>query len=280
MPVERSGNLSYWSVKKAVVGVVVDTGWIRLCQVIFHTDGSVFVAFPDFKVADGILTVVRLLPDGNTARTIDFLREGKVTSHLVKYSHRPDGGVHFSQDRKVFTRIRRDARFRLGDQIGRILELRANRPREGFLVSKKAMRGKPHLMFGFSGDRPAALSLVFHWRRKSDVNEWNSGAPLGPKARIVHRVSNETSPAFFVGQPFELPFQDHVLVITCNETAAFRGIESPAIILRGGADSDAVSRPGLPSPPSEFLAAMYPVGNRAELAEIIGTIDFQDNPAV
>jgi hypothetical protein len=248
---------------------------VRVCQVIFHKDGSVFVTFPDFRFTDGILSVVRLRPDGETADAVDFMKEGKVTSHLVKYAHHPHGRVHFSQDGKVFTKIVRNAQFRLGDQIGRLLELRASWPRDGFAVTKKAKRGKPHLMFGFGNGHPAGLVLVFHWRRKSDVETWGGGTAVGPKERIAHRVSQERSPAFFLGQPSKLPFQEHVLVITCNEAPAFKRIEGPAIVLRGGADSDEVGEPGAKAPPTEFLAAMYPVEKRAELEAIIGTIDFQ-----
>jgi hypothetical protein len=34
---------------------------------------------------------------------------GKVTSHLVKYSHHPDGRAHFSQDGKILTAIKRQS---------------------------------------------------------------------------------------------------------------------------------------------------------------------------
>jgi hypothetical protein len=73
------------------------------------------VAFPDSRPSDGVLSVVRLAPGGETARIVNYMEEGKATSHLVKYSHHPSGRVQFSQDGKVLTKIRRDAEFPLGE---------------------------------------------------------------------------------------------------------------------------------------------------------------------
>lgn len=41
--------------------------------------------------------------------TLDLRDGGKVTSHLVKYAHHPDGEAHFSQTGKVLTQVRRRA---------------------------------------------------------------------------------------------------------------------------------------------------------------------------
>lgn len=262
-----------------MIGLALPSGWIYVCQVIFHKDGSIFLQCPYFRESDGIASLVRLGADGATRRTVEFLEEGKVTSHLVKYAHHPNGRVHFSQDGKVRTEIRRDARFSLDGPIGRILEIDANRPAEGFKALTTKRKGRPHLLFNYSKE-PEAIRLTFQWRRKKDVASWSRphGAPLGPKAELVHTVSGAKSAAFFLGQPVGLPFQNHLLVITCDSHRGFTGTDKPMLILRGGADSDEVKVPGGAPEPSEFLAAMYPISDRTELEAAVGTIDFRPVP--
>lgn len=277
MPVEQCDNLSFWACTKAVIGLALPTGWIRICQLVFGSDGSIYIGWPDFRPTDGILSLVRLDQNGATAKTVEFLREGKVTSHLVKYSHHPSGRVHFSQSGKVRTEIYRQARFPLDGPIGRMLEVCANRPADGFDVVKKAKRGRPHLLFQCRAS-PSAITLLFEWRRKADVAKWNGGKALGPKAKLFHKPSGAECSAFFVGQPRSLPFQDHVLVVTFRKSPSFVGIEGPAVVLRGGADSDEVPRPGDLAPPSEFLAAFYPVNNRPALEKTVGSIDLAPGP--
>lgn len=79
----------------------------RVAKVMFNHDGSLYVFFPGFVSTEGI--VCRALLRGNQAAQtkFDLTENGHVTSHLVKYSHHPDGEVHFSQDGKVKTVIRR-----------------------------------------------------------------------------------------------------------------------------------------------------------------------------
>jgi hypothetical protein len=53
---------------------------------------------------------------------VNLERGGKVTSHLIKYSHHSDGRAHFSQDGKIFTAIKRQS-IALKTQPGHICSL-------------------------------------------------------------------------------------------------------------------------------------------------------------
>src|ERR1700730_17516226 len=88
---------------------VVKAGDLRAkaFQVGFLRDGSLFVSFPYFKHRTGILTSSAIPATGERQAQVDLQRGGKVTSHLVKYSHHTDGWAQFSQDRKIFTAIKR-----------------------------------------------------------------------------------------------------------------------------------------------------------------------------
>ena len=69
-------------------------------------DGSLFVNFPYYKHKQGIAGHFKF-PANLYSHNLNLIKEGKVTSHLVKYSHHPDGEAHFSQDGRVLTTIKK-----------------------------------------------------------------------------------------------------------------------------------------------------------------------------
>jgi hypothetical protein len=72
-------------------------------------DGSIFVSFPYFEGRTGVVSLVHW-PATDTPSTLVSLEPGgKVASHLVKYSHHPDGRAHFSQDGRVRTDVKKQA---------------------------------------------------------------------------------------------------------------------------------------------------------------------------
>lgn len=272
-------NLTYWSAKECVIGLATPLSWLYVCHIRFHRkDGSILVQWPYFRDRSGVATVVRLEADGSSRRTIRFIDEGKVTSHLVKYSHHPDGHVHFSQDGKVRTEIRRAADFPLDGPIGKLFELHAFRPAAGFLPLNRAnmKKGRPHLLFNYSNSIPIAVKITGTWRRKVEIANWSRPARsrLGPRAQLHSVATGMSVSAFFVGQADSYPLQDHLLVVSCETVKAPTGIEDATLLFLCGADADEVARPGDPAPPSEYLAAMYPVQDREGLERVIGTIDY------
>lgn len=279
-PLQRTeGNLTYWAARQAVIGIGTPLALLYACQIMFHKrDGSIFVQFPYFRHHDGIATIVRLADDGSARRTVSFADEGKVTSHLVKYSHHPDGRVHFNQDGKVTPKIRRHANFRLDLPIGKLFQLHAFFPAAGFLPldASNMRKGRPNLVFNYPKEVPSAVRITAEWRRKTEVAQWSSppGACLGPKARLRSRVTGGRHGAYFLGQPKGYPLQEHLLVIFCDKVEVPTGVEKPLVIFTGGADADEVKRTGDIAPPSEYLAAMYPVSNREEMERVLGSIDF------
>ena len=230
-------NLTYWAAKQAVIAIGTPLAVVYACQLMFSKkDGSLFVQFPYFRHQDGIATLVHTRNDGGAARTIRFPDEGKVTSHLVKYSHHPDGRVHFSQDGKVRTEICRNSEFPLNGPIGKLFQLHAFRPLGGFLPldDSNMKKGRPHLVFNYPKEVPQALKISAEWRKKADVAGWSRpvGTPLGPKARIESVVTGGSAPAYFFGQPEGFPLQDHLVVVTCEHMGVEElGIPRPPYLL-------------------------------------------------
>ena len=91
--------------QRYVVVIEAEGTYFKLIQFMFSKkDGSLFVSFPYFENSEGIAAEIPL-PESDAPTTVNLENWGKVTSHLVKYSHHPDGRVHFSQDGKVRTEI-------------------------------------------------------------------------------------------------------------------------------------------------------------------------------
>ena len=102
----------------------VRTGQLRVkaFQVVFHEDGSFFISFPYFRHRTGLLSISTIPANGSRESQVNLEEGGKVTSHLVKYSHHVDGRAHFSQDGKIFTAIKRQS-IALDKQHGHIFSL-------------------------------------------------------------------------------------------------------------------------------------------------------------
>lgn len=95
----------FWAERFTVVARVGDEDF-KLFQVLFTAkNGSVFVSFPYFPDSRGIAAVATLDPDARLSGTVDLRSQGKLTSHLVKYHHPPDGRAHCSQDGKIRTEL-------------------------------------------------------------------------------------------------------------------------------------------------------------------------------
>jgi hypothetical protein len=101
-------ELKAYSADRVVIGVRNASIHKKIFQINFTSkDGSLFVSVPYASLRLGRVGVVEC-PPGDPESLI-FGDSAPVTTHAVKYSHHPDGEAHFSQDGKVFTRIRRKA---------------------------------------------------------------------------------------------------------------------------------------------------------------------------
>lgn len=96
------------SSERFIVCIKVMGKTYKMFQIIFSkNDGSVFINFPYYKHSNGLVSIVTLRSGIKYPTSAELKTGGKITSHLVKYTHHPDGNAHFSQDRKVLTKIKK-----------------------------------------------------------------------------------------------------------------------------------------------------------------------------
>ena len=66
---------------------------VKAFQIIFHKDGSFFISFPYFRHRTGLLSISSIPANGSRESQVNLEYGGKVTSHLVKYSHHVGGHI-------------------------------------------------------------------------------------------------------------------------------------------------------------------------------------------
>lgn len=93
--------------KYLIIAKNSDKSW-KLFQFRIWKDWTLFIDFWFFNDPNGLLTELLLDPNFQSQR-IDFSKNAKAVSHLVKYTHHIDWNAHFSQDWKILTKVRKKA---------------------------------------------------------------------------------------------------------------------------------------------------------------------------
>jgi len=259
--------------KLIVVSIQVGVARHKIFQVIFRPDGSLFVTVPYFRHHEGILAAATIPANGQNTSQVDLRTGGKVTSHLVKYSHPPDGRAHFSQDGKISTVIRRQS-IALDAYRGHVFSLVI----QGYEGFKQADDGKDrapdsakraNVVFPFDrSPEPDAVKFVGYWYHISTLPLGGQIASVvGPNLSALN-FEGKTQNGFLVGSPYGNA--GHVLYISCQQIP--RLSPDPALLhFYGGFDAreimDDTGRE------AGFLAFLYPASDAEELKKTLGTVD-------
>ena len=196
-----------------VVTVHADGHRHKIFQLLFGKDGSMYVTFPYFQHSKGILAEVTVDgPPGTTAQ-VDLARTGKVASHLVKYSHHPDGEAHFSQHGKILTVIRRRS-VPLIEQDGHIFTVLIQGLRAfdsvGNTTEHKVSSKRTTLTFAVKDKFPRAIRFIGRWYWTEDLPIEPRPPVIGPQIQAVES-DGITHNALMVGNPHD---KKHVLLLS------------------------------------------------------------------
>lgn len=237
----------------------------RLAKVEFGGDGSVYIFFPGFADTSGIVcrAVMRAGVSGQTI--LDLKDNGRVTSHLVKYAHHPDGRAHFSQTGKVKTEIRRQS-VPLHKQRGHLFTIQVQ---DFTSFPRLPYPRKAQLTFNLL-ENVRALKIT-GWRYHfSDLKYPEGVTPVGsPKG--IHTSDGVTRVGLFVCPPEGAPFDDVALFLAVEEIPWLSEDKVAHLLFLGGFDNAATALDH--SVDTEFLAFAYPCSDFQKLVETIGSID-------
>lgn len=276
--IETIGRLRVIAAKVATVTVGAYRRHFQVCQIAFDKDGSILVQCPYFPGRHGILAAPTQDPAADGPVTYDLAEGGKLTSHLVKLSHHPDGNVHFSQDGKILTVVRRKT-FPLATTIGLVFRLHIFYP-ERFTEVTRAKKRRAYLPFVFDGPLPQALMVFAEWRRRRAM-EADLDLPdgvAGPATQLISRMTGIAFSVFFLMHPSGFPLRDHVLVVGVEPAPPLAEVTEPTMILVAGFDPHEGTQPGQKAPQTGLLTWKYPLEPSEHLRSILGSVDLDAQP--
>jgi hypothetical protein len=240
-------------------------------QIGFQKDGSLFIHFPYFQYRTGILSSSEIPATGAHQANVNLEYRGKVTSHLVKYSHHPDGRAHFSQDGKIITSIKRQS-IALGKQNGHLFSLYIQGLRALDVADpRKDAEGvsAKRSVIDFQIPRTAeAIKFVGRWLDIVKLRVSEPNATVGPRHAFVDPDGGRTDGILTASSH---PNPTHVLAITCVAIPRL-GQASEVFLFHGGFDAPETMTD--PSKVAGFLAFLYPVSEADRLRDRLESVDY------
>lgn len=241
-------------------------------------DGSIFINFPYYRHTTGIVSQVSW-PAKQPTATLSLEPGGKVTSHLVKYSHHTDGRAHFSQDSKVRTLVKKEA-VQLDDIEGHFFTLHVQGISNFDEVARRDFGTPPNsrrhpVNFSFTRTAPDAVKFVARIHTTRWLKKHSAEGQLQPVAQLVGPDGNSVR-GFICSTPLGNPGQDRCLVISCEAWPRLDVSCDSLLLFVGGFDSGA--NMDNPAQSVSFLAMSYPAKNFEDLRRRLGSIDF-DSPS-
>ncbi len=253
----------------------------KLFQIAFQKrDGSVMVTFPYYRDAHGLLCHAILKAGTQYPNQLDLTDSGQFTSHKVKYSHHPSGTAHFSQDGKIYSRIRRQSVPLVGAkghlftvQIQGLADFDALSPHA---AQPAAMAKRTRINFEFPGESPEAIKFVAHWYSESELNALIAAGSVATQPTTGWIAMRWGAGAAVVGALIRNPYlqsaEQHYLLLFCEPIPLLDNREVSALIFLGGFDPPDVAFSE--NKDTGFLAFSYPTASYDRLIEKLGSVDF------
>ena len=275
----RALSLACLRTDRCVFTVEVNSKRYKILQIMFGKDGSLFVNFPYFKHKEGLTSLVRVPANITYPTDVELNPGGKATTHLVKYSHHPDGRAHFSQDGRVRSTVRKQS-VPLTEVDEHIFTIKLQgldgfetvKPNENTRESTK----RKTVNLKLQNIQPHALKIVGWWSSRDNlVGKIQIGAS-SPIYECMSRDGKHRSVGVLLANPYKIDNREFFLMLNFVPIPKFDNQRSTSLNFLGGFDSPAIIDDFTEE--TSFLSFTYPVTQIDELAKRIGTIDFRKNP--
>jgi hypothetical protein len=264
--------------ERFVITCNVNNKKYKIFQIIFGSDGSLFVNFPYYLNSEGLVSLVKYPKNIEQPTDLNLEPGGRVTSHLVKYTHHLDGEAHFSQDGLVKTEIRKKS-IPLHGVNGHIFttQLQGLKNFKSTNIRESSSIKRMILTFNLGDSEPDAIKIVGRiYSSEQVINRFRSKFPvseIGPIAPMIVRGKQYSAP--FLSPPIHNPSDNYILTLTCEKVPKLDKQESTTLTFIGGFDShDLINNL---SADTTFLALCYPISNYEECKKQIGCIDLLRN---
>jgi hypothetical protein len=255
----------------------------KLFQVQFgRRDGSLFIHFPYFRKSHGIASIVRLPAHSQLPAHISLAESGRITAQKVKFTHHRDGEVHFSQDGRVQTVVRKHgiplatanrhiftvecrglSEFQVADKVR---DLTSRSPRRSFCAMRFAAL-------------PYRLKVVAYYYTTGSLLQRIDGPAegvVGPGVALTN-PEGEHFDGLILTPPPGSPGSGFALILAVQGFEREAGDTSPpGLLFIGGFDPPSTVRDGAVD--TKFLALSYPVDEPEELIRRLGSMDLDPRP--
>lgn len=269
----QAGNIDAIRCERIVCVVKAGDLRVKAFQVVFGADGSLFITFPYFRHRVGILSSSSIPATGTRQSQVNLEQGGKVTSHLVKYSHHPDGRAHFSQTGKIISAIKRQS-IALDKQHGHIFSLLIQGIHALNAVDPvKDTRPSPkRTMVEYDMEATETIKFVGRWFDVDKLRFNNPTSTIGPTLLTMGSDGVQRN-ACLLASPFANA--RHVLAVNCA-TIPVLGPAPEMFLFYGGFDPAEVMMD--PTREAGFLAFLYPLSEADRIRERLGSVDYIQNP--
>ena len=263
--------------ERCIIAVEVDSKQYKLLQVIFLKDGSLCVNFPYFKHADGLTSLVTVPANITYPANPELNPGGKATTNLVKYSHHPDGRVHFSQDGRVRSTVRKQS-VPLTKANDHIFTIKLQGLSEFEIGEREAKSKQPPskrktVNLRFHDIKPEAFKIVGRWYSKANLAGRLKIKANSPVFLGMSEDGKNRSWGILLADPFPIENEEYFLMLNFEPVPKFDEHRDASLTFIGGFDHPDIVNDV--SKETTFLAFTYPVTNIDELAKEIGSIDFR-----
>lgn len=238
-----------------------------------RSDGSLWLSFPYFRLQEGIMAQINL-PPGSEPMDADLRDTGRVTAHLVKYSHHTSGLALFSQSGKIRSEVRKQS-VPIAGADGHVATLQvqdltafAIDARTRDRVDRDAQRGDHTISAQLGGEDTGACKFVVQAFRRRQVQRRATG-PTGAVTKVRSPDGTESVAALLSPLPGN-PGSSLVIMIGASRIPPLWD-KGAALTFIGGFDAKTIVLDH--SRPASFLALMYPTSDYGELRRLIGTVD-------
>jgi hypothetical protein len=253
-----------------IVCVVKDVGLrVKAFQIVFAADGSLFITFPYFRHRTGILSSSSIPATGTRESQVNLEHGGKVTSHLVKYSHHTDGRAHFSQTGKIVTAIKRQS-IALDKQYGHMFSLliQGLSALDAAHPTRDSITSTERAIVEFAVASPEAIKIVGRWFDVNRIRCSNPTQTIGPIITTMDPDGIQRSACLVASPNFNAR---HVLAITCEHIRRL-GPAPEMFMFYGGFDPVEIMHDT--NKEAGFLAFLYPIPDADKMRERLGSVDY------
>jgi hypothetical protein len=265
----QAGNIDAIRCERTVCVIKAGDLRAKAFQIVFGRDGSLFITFPYFAHRVGLLSSSSIPATGTRQSQVDLEEGGKVTSHLVKYSHHTDGTAQFSQTGQIITAVRRQS-IALDKQHGHIFSLLIQGVHALDVADpvKDSGMSPKRTVVDFQVEPSEAIKFIGRW---FDVNKLRFNIPtptIGPTLLMTDPAGAQRNACLFAGPRVNTR---HVLAINCEKIPKL-GPEPEMFLFYGGFDPSEIMTD--PKKEAGFLAFRYPLSEADKMSERLGSVDY------